>query len=124
MVNEGLRKLSLRKNDQVQVMVGREKKKTGKVLKVDDKSGRVTVEKVNMVKRHMRPNQKYPHGGIIEKEASLAYSSVLLFCKKCNRGVRHGVKFMEKPTKKGQADGSSKVKVRFCRKCDEVIDSV
>src|SRR4051812_43440842 len=73
-------KFSIRKNDQVQVIAGREKGKTGKVLTINRNTGRVTIEKVNMVKRHVKPSQKYPGGGIIEKELPLHYSNVLLFC--------------------------------------------
>ena len=88
-------KFSIRKNDQVQVIAGREKGKTGKVLAVSDKSGRVLIEKVNMVKSHVKPNQKNPQGGVIEKELPLAYSNVQLMCPKCNRGVRHARKKIE-----------------------------
>jgi large subunit ribosomal protein L24 len=104
-------KLSLRKNDQVQVMAGREKGKTGRILKVDSKSGRVTVEKINLVKRHTRPTQQNPQGGIVEKELPLHYSNVLLMCPKCNRGVRHGKKMTEKK------------KVRVCKRCDETLET-
>src|SRR6185437_2857401 len=90
-------KLSLRKNDQVQVIAGREKGKVGKILSVHAKSGRVTVEKTNMVKRHMKATQQNPQGGIVEKELPLHYSNVLLMCPKCNRGVRHGVKLQAAP---------------------------
>src|SRR6185437_10179473 len=93
--------LSIHKNDTVQVISGKEKGKTGKVMKVDRKSGRVTIEKVNMVKRHVKPSNKYPQGGILEKELPLHYSNVLLMCAKCNRGVRHGHKLGEAAPAKG-----------------------
>src|SRR4051812_5257581 len=70
-------KFTLRKNDQVQVIAGREKGKIGKILQLDSSTGRVTVEKTNMVKRHTRPTQK-SSGGIIERELPLHYSNVLL----------------------------------------------
>src|SRR5689334_7838883 len=89
------RKLSLRKNDQVEVIAGRDKGKLGKILSVNAKTGKVTVEKINMVKRHMKPTQNKA-GGILEKELPLHYSNVLLLCPKCNRGVRHGVKWAAK----------------------------
>src|SRR4051812_48119469 len=108
-------KLSLRKNDQVQVIAGREKGKTGKILKVSAKTGRVTIEKINMVKRHMKASQQNPQGGIIEKEVPLHYSNVLLMCAKCNRGVRHGVKLQAAASKKGES--AKQVKVRVCKKC-------
>jgi large subunit ribosomal protein L24 len=87
----------------------------------------VTVEKVNLIKRHLKPSQKYPQGGILEKESSLHYSNVLLMCPKCNRGVRHGYKWIEKSAKKSAKkaeSGSAKqqVKVRVCKKCGESLD--
>src|SRR3954454_7645057 len=106
MINLERRKFSLRKNDQVEVIAGREKGKTGKILKVDSRTGKVTVEKTNMVKRHTRPTQQNA-GGIVEKELPLHFSNVLLLCPKCNRGVRHGIKMVEKVSaKKGSAKGS------------------
>jgi large subunit ribosomal protein L24 len=110
-------RLSLRKDDQVQVISGREKGKTGKVLKVDAKNMRVLVEKVNLVKRHLKPTQGNPQGGIVEKETSLHYSNVLLMCPKCNRGVRHGTK-LQAGGKKGEEK-----KVRVCKKCGQSLDA-
>lgn len=122
-------KLSIKKNDQVQVMTGRDKGKIGKVLNVNHKTGRVTVEKINLVKRHMRKNQKNPQGGIVEKETPIHYSNIQLFCPKCNRGVRHARKIVEKSAaKKGakstKAPSSAKktMKVRVCKRCDETLD--
>jgi large subunit ribosomal protein L24 len=105
------KKLSLRKNDQVQVMAGREKGKIGKILKVNSKTGRLTIENINRVKRHTRPVQGKP-GGIMEKELPMEYSNVLLLCSKCNRGVRHGIKFVDQK------------KVRVCKRCDHSLDAV
>ena len=99
----------IRKGDMVQIIAGREKGKTGKVLSVLRGSQRVTVEKLNLVKRHTRPTQKSPQGGIVEKEGSLSYSNVLLFCPKCNKGVRTGRK------------GTGEKKLRVCKKCGETI---
>lgn len=125
MTNTEQVKFSLRKNDQIEVIAGREKGKTGKILKVDLKSGRVTIEKVNMVKRHVKPSQKHPQGGIIEKELPLHYSNVLLMCPKCNRGVRHGRKMVAKAAGKGKKAGAetAQVKVRVCKRCNEIIDA-
>jgi large subunit ribosomal protein L24 len=134
MTNTERTKYSLKKNDMVQVIAGREKGKSGKILRVNTKTGRITVEKINLVKRHMRPTQQSPQGGILEKETGLHYSNVLLMCPKCNRGVRHGVKWVEKTagaqkgakkTAKGAASsgaGAEKVKVRTCKKCGESLD--
>lgn len=121
MMNLERSKLSLRKNDQVEVIAGREKGKTGKILKVDSKSGRVTVEKVNMVKRHTRPTQQNA-GGIVEKELPLHYSNVLLMCAKCNRGVRHGHKMIEKAGAKNSKGAPRLTKIRVCKRCGESLD--
>jgi large subunit ribosomal protein L24 len=122
MMNLERRKLSLRKNDMVQVIAGREKGKTGKILKVDSKNGKVTVEKTNLVKRHTRPTQTQS-GGILEKELPLHYSNVLLLCPKCNRGVRHGSKVVEKAAGKGSKAGTARqVKIRVCKRCGETLD--
>ena len=118
MTNE-IGKITIRKNDQVQVMAGREKGKTGKVLKVDRQNQRIFIEKVNLVKRHVRPSQKNPQGGVLDKEAPLHYSNVLLLCPKCNRGVRHGVKMVEKT--KGKKATGQKVKTRVCKRCGETL---
>jgi large subunit ribosomal protein L24 len=120
-------KLSIRKNDQVEVIAGREKGKTGKVLRVNTKTGRVTVERTNMVKRHVKPSQKHPQGGVIEKELPVHYSNVQLFCAKCNRGVRHGHKFVEKSAakkgaKKGAEGAAKQMKVRVCKRCDTTLE--
>lgn len=96
---------SLRKDDVVQVISGRDKGKVGKVLSVDMKALKVTVEKINMVKRHMKPSQKSPQGGIQEKELPLAAGKVLIFCNTCKRGVRHGKKLDKKQS------------TRFCKRC-------
>jgi large subunit ribosomal protein L24 len=126
-VNTERNKLSMKKDDLVQVIAGRDKGKSGKILAVDAKNYRVTVEKVNLVKRHTKPTQKNPQGGILEKETSIHFSNVLLMCPKCNRGVRHGVKVMEaaKKGKKAGAEGGAAVtrKVRVCKKCGESLEN-
>src|SRR5579871_2680952 len=99
----------IRKGDMVQIIAGREKGKTGRVMKVMPDSGRITIEKLNLVKRHTKPNQKSPQGGIVDKEGSLSYSNVLLLCPKCNRGVRFGIKM------------AGEKKTRLCKKCGEAI---
>src|SRR4051794_6429201 len=126
MMNLERQKFSLRKNDSVQVMAGREKGKVGKVLNVDSKTGGVTIEKTNLAKRHTKPTQTQA-GGIIEKELPIAYSNVLLFCEKCNRGVRHGIKVVEAseekaPKKSESSKVSRKVKIRICKRCDESLE--
>jgi large subunit ribosomal protein L24 len=71
-------KLFIRKNDLVAVTAGKDKGKQGKVLKVDSKTMRLTVEGVNMIKRHVKPTQTNPQGGIVQKESSIDYSNVML----------------------------------------------
>ncbi len=97
-------RMHIRKKDVVQVMVGKEKGKTGKVLRLIPAKARVVVEKLNIVKRHSKAQGTKP-GGIVEKESSLAISNVLLYCDKCGKGVRSGVKASDKGPK------------RFCKKC-------
>ena len=101
----------LKKNDLVEVIAGKEKGKTGKVLKVLVKKDRVVVEKINFIKRHSRPSGRTKQGGIVEKEAPIHISNVLLICPKCNQGVRLGKKILE--------DGK---KVLVCKKCGELIE--
>ncbi|MDP3936549.1 MAG: 50S ribosomal protein L24 [Deltaproteobacteria bacterium] len=105
-------RMYIRKNDTVVVITGKEKGKSGKVLRVIRSKGAVIVEKINIVKRHSRPTSEIKQGGIIEKEAPLYVSKVLLRCPKCNAGRRIGRKVLD--------DGT---KVRICRKCQEVLDA-
>ena len=104
-------RMHVKKNDLVTVTTGKEKGKTGKVLKVIPKKNRVVVEKVNFIKRHQRPTGQLRQGGIIEKEGPLHVSNVMIMCGKCNRPVRIGRRILE--------DGK---KVRVCKKCGEVLD--
>lgn len=100
----------IKKNDMVMVTAGKDKGKTGKVLRINKKKDRVVVEKVNMVKKHVKASQK-TKGGIMERESPIHYSNVMIYCEKCSKPVRVGKKLLE--------DGK---KVRFCKKCSEVID--
>ncbi|GAW90899.1 50S ribosomal protein L24 [Calderihabitans maritimus] len=104
-------KVHVRKGDTVVVISGNDAGKRGKVLEVIPKKSRVIVEGVNIVKRHTRPTPQLPQGGIIEKEAPIHSSNVMIYCSKCGRPTRIGKKFLE--------DGR---KVRICRKCGEVLD--
>ena len=106
-----VRSLKIRKDDKVMVIAGKEKGKIGTVLKVDREKLKVIVEKVNVVKRHTKPSQNAPQGGIVEKEAPLHISNVMLICSKCAQPTRVGKRVLE--------DGR---KVRFCKKCNEIID--
>jgi large subunit ribosomal protein L24 len=82
------RATEIRKGDMVQVIAGNDKGKVGKVIRVFPKRNRVLVEKVNFVKRHTRPRRQGQQGGILEKEASIHLSNVLLFDPKSDRGSR------------------------------------
>lgn len=104
-------KVHVRKDDLVQVIAGKDAGKKGKILSVDPRQGRVIVEGINIVKRHMKPTQVNPQGGITEIEAPLASSNVMLFCEKCNAPARINKKFL--------TDGQ---KVRVCNRCGEHFD--
>jgi len=105
------KRIDIRKNDKVMVIAGREKGKIGTVLKLIPRKDRAVVEKLNMVKRHTRAGGKSAQGGIIEKESPIHVSNLMLVCGKCAEPARVGKKVLE--------DGS---KVRFCKKCGEIMD--
>jgi len=102
--------LHIRKNDSVMVITGRERGKTGKVLRILPEKGRAIIERVNLVKRHTRPRGPQQPGGILEKEASIHISNLMLMCDKCNAPVRFGSKLV--------GDGE---KVRVCRRCGDSL---
>jgi large subunit ribosomal protein L24 len=103
--------VQIRKNDSVMVISGKERGKTGKVLRVNPKEDAVFIERINVVKRHTKPRGPQQAGGIIEKEASIPASNIMIMCDKCNAPVRIGQKLL--------TDGK---KVRVCRRCGEVLD--
>ena len=105
-------KMHIKKGDMVIVTAGREKGKSGKVLKINAEKNAVTIEKLNFIKRHTKPSQQAPQGGIIEREAALHASNVSLLCAKCNTPVRTRLKVLD-----------DKKKVRACHKCGEVFDN-
>ena len=82
------RKFKVRKSDTVMVIAGRDRGKTGKVLRVLPMRGRVIVERLNMVKRHTKPRGAASPGGIVEREAPLDISNVMLMCDRCNAPVQ------------------------------------
>ncbi|TKB72779.1 MAG: 50S ribosomal protein L24 [Nitrospira sp.] len=88
-------KSKIRKGDTVMVISGREAGKTGKVLSVNTAKGKVLIEKLNVVKRHTKPNQKNKQGGILEREAPLAISNVMYFDANLNKPVRLGIRVLE-----------------------------
>ncbi len=111
-----MKQYHIHKGDLVKVIAGEEKGKKGRVLKILRKKDRVLVEKVNMGVRHTRPN---PHlqqpGGRIEKEMPINITNVMVECPSCMKATRIGYRFIED----GKA-GQTK-KVRFCKKCNEII---
>ena len=104
-------KRKIKKGDSVLVVQGKERGKSGKVTRVLPDSGKIIVERLNMVKRHRKPTGQQGGGGILEKEAPLDISDVMYLCGKCNKPVRLGKKLL--------GDGT---RVRFCRGCGEQID--
>lgn len=105
-------KLHVKKDDLVMIVAGKDKGKSGKVLRVLPEKERVVVENLNLIKRHTRPSQTNNEGGIIEKEAPIAISNVQLLCPGCSKPARTGIKVLE--------DGS---KARFCKKCNEIVNN-
>lgn len=102
----------IKKNDNVIVITGRDRGKKGRVLRVLPTVNRVVVEGVNFIKRHTRPNpQRNVLGGIMEREAALHASNLQIVCPECGNPTRIGHRRLD--------DGSS---VRFCRKCQGVVD--
>ena len=102
--------LHVKKGDRVKVIAGKDKGKEGKIVEALPKKGKVVVEGVNKVKRHTKPSQKYPQGGIIQKESPLHVCKVMLVCPACKKATRTGKK---------EVNGKM---VRACKKCGEVID--
>jgi large subunit ribosomal protein L24 len=103
---------ALKKDDKVKVIIGKDKGKIGKVIKVLRDKERVLIENVNMVKRHTRPSATNRQGGIVESEAPINWSNVMLMCNKCVKPARIRMKYLD--------DGK---KVRMCGKCGEIIDA-
>ncbi len=101
----------VKKNDTVMIITGKERGKIGKVLRVLPAENRVVVERLNLVKRHLKPRGPQSPGGILEKEAPLHLSNVMPMCERCNAPVRVGHRILE--------DGS---KARVCRRCSGLLD--
>lgn len=105
-------KCHIKKDDKVKVITGKDKGKIGKVLKIENKKDRILVENINVIKRHTRPSAQNRQGGIVESEAPIHWSNVMLMCNKCVSPVRIKMQRLD--------DGK---KVRVCRKCNEIIDA-
>jgi large subunit ribosomal protein L24 len=103
----------VKKNDTVRVLWGKEKGRQGKVLKLFSEKGAALVERLNFVKRHSRSGGKVgQQGGIIEKEAPIKLSKLMLVCPKCSKPAKTGIRVLDDGTRS-----------RFCKKCNELIDS-
>ncbi len=107
----GRQRMHVRKGDTVEVIGGKHRGKRGKVLNVNLKDAKLIIEGVNLVKRHTRPTQKLPQGGIVEKEGSVYAARVMLVCPKCGKAARVAHGYL--------ADGT---KVRVCKNCGEQIE--
>ncbi|AZV58740.1 50S ribosomal protein L24 [Clostridium sp. AWRP] len=103
-------KVHVRKKDTVMVISGKDKGKTGEILKVMPKTGKIIVKDVNVVSKHQKPNKQNMQGGIIKKEAPIYSSKVMLYCDKCKSVTRISHKILD--------DGT---KVRVCKKCGETF---
>ena len=104
--------MKVKKGDLVQVISGKDKGKRGKILRVIPRENKVIVENVNMVKRHQRPTPRLLEGGIVEREAPIYACKVMVVCPSCDKPTRVGYKFVDDR------------KVRYCKKCGEIIDQV
>ncbi|MDO9171391.1 MAG: 50S ribosomal protein L24 [bacterium] len=102
--------MHIKKKDKVRVLSGEYEGLEGEVLKVFPENGRLIVEKVNMIKRHTKKTQRTPQGGIVEKEAPVDASNVMLICPKCGKAARTGTAVL--------GDGT---RVRTCKKCGEML---
>jgi large subunit ribosomal protein L24 len=103
----------IKKGDTVLVISGKDKGKKSKVLKVLPNENKVVVENVNIVKKHQRPTQQMREGGIIEQPKPIDISKVMLICPNCEKQTRVGFKFLDNGTK-----------VRYCKKCGEIVEKV
>lgn len=103
--------MHVKKGDTVKVLAGRDKGKEGQIVESRPKENRVIVEKVNLVKRHQKPTEDLPEGGIITKEAPIHVSNVMIICKSCKKPTRTAHKFLENGKK-----------VRTCKHCGATLD--
>lgn len=104
-------KIHVKKGDTVQVISGKDAGKKGKVLSVEPSKSRIIVEGINIMKRHTKPTRTNPQGGIMEREAPIHSSNVMVYCAKCKEPVRVNKKIL--------SDGQ---KVRVCNQCGEELD--
>ncbi len=106
-------KIGFKKGDKVLVIIGEDKDKKGKIVRIFPKKMEAIVEGVNFFKKHSKPAQKAPQGGIVKQEGALHISNIRLICNKCN-----------KPTTIKREKIKEGKRVRVCKKCGEIIDKV
>lgn len=102
----------VRKGDMVTVLAGKDKGKQGKVLRVFPREQKLIVEHINFVKKHIKPNQQQPQGGIVEREVPIFTSKVMVVCPQCKKRTRIGHKMV------------GENRARSCKKCGEIIDKI
>ena len=101
--------MKIKKGDTVKVIAGKDKGKEGKVILVDQKNGRVVVEGINMVTKHVKPRKQGESGGIVKAEAPINACKVSVYCPKCKKGVRTKIRIEDDK------------KIRVCAKCGEEL---
>ncbi len=107
--------MKVHKDDQVVINAGNDSGKKGRVLKVFPETNRIIVEGINFIKKHTRPNQKQPQGGIVTKEAPIHSSNVMVVCPKCSANTKVGIKKVRDENK------NKSIRVRYCKKCGEMF---
>ncbi len=107
--------LKIKTGDEVAVISGKDKGRQGKVISVVPRKNKLRVEHIGITKKHIRPTRKGQQSGIVEREALLSISKVMLICPRCGKKSRVGIKLLAQKTDAGE-------KLRFCKKCGEVID--
>jgi len=100
----------IKKNDTVKVLAGKDKGKTGKVLKILPVKGKAIVEGINYLKKHSKKTQENPKGGLVQRESPINVSNLGIICTRCSKTSRIGFRVL--------TDGT---KARFCKKCEETI---
>lgn len=107
--------MHIKKDDIVEIISGNDRGKQGRVLKVYPDRNKIIVEGINFIKRHTRPNQKLPQGGIIEREAPIDTSNAMVVCPKCNKLSKTGMKIIRDEAKNKTS------RVRYCKQCSEML---
>jgi large subunit ribosomal protein L24 len=109
--------MHVKTGDEVLIITGKDKGKRGKIKQALPRENRVVVEGLNIIKRHTKPRGPTKPGGIIEREAPLDVSNVMLICPSCGRASRTGHRLLEETDHKGRPR-----KVRFCKACDAAVE--